>query len=95
MVDWDTRTVVRRILQSVQATDAVVVLNPEQLRGQIEAASPRASAGSAEDAVLREGGVVSLTMRGCRVPQMADVAPIRVLLAHARWPRPARRQVDQ
>ncbi|MBD7919736.1 molybdopterin-dependent oxidoreductase [Cellulomonas sp. Sa3CUA2] len=78
----DTATGTVRILQSVQAADAGVVLNPEQLRGQVEGGVAQ-GIGSAlqEETVLHAGVVTSRTFRGYRVPQMADVPPTRVLLA--------------
>ncbi|MFS0886343.1 molybdopterin-dependent oxidoreductase [Aeromicrobium sp. 179-A 4D2 NHS] len=71
-----------RILQSVQAVDAGVVINPEQLRGQVEGGVAQAI-GTAlqEEIVIEEGEVVTRTFRGYRVPQMADVPETEVLLA--------------
>ncbi|MBO3088332.1 molybdopterin-dependent oxidoreductase [Cellulomonas dongxiuzhuiae] len=84
-VTVDTATGTVRVLQSVQAADAGVVLNPEQLRGQIEGGVAQ-GIGSAlqEETVLHGGVVTSRTFRGYRVPQMADVPPTRVLLARTR-----------
>ncbi|GIG40500.1 molybdopterin-dependent oxidoreductase [Cellulomonas phragmiteti] len=81
----DTATGTVRVLQSVQAADAGVALNPEQLRGQIEGGVAQ-GIGSAlqEETVLHGGVVVSRTFRGYRVPQMADIPPTRVLLARTR-----------
>lgn len=81
----DTATGTVRVLQSVQAADAGVALNPEQLRGQIEGGVAQ-GIGSAlqEETVLHGGVVVSRALRGYRVPQMADVPPTRVLLARTR-----------
>ncbi len=81
----DTATGTVRILQSVQAADAGVALNPEQLRGQIEGGVAQ-GIGSAlqEETVLHEGVVASRTLRSYRVPQIADVPPTRVLLARTR-----------
>ena len=81
----DTATGSVRILQSVQAADAGVVLNPEQLRGQIEGGVAQ-GIGSAlqEETLLRDGVVVTRALRAYRVPQMADVPPTRVLLARTR-----------
>ncbi|GAA3531564.1 oxidoreductase [Aeromicrobium flavum] len=71
-----------RVLQSVHAADAGVVINPEQLRGQIEGGVAQA-VGSAlqEEMVVREGEVATRTFRNYRVPQMADVPPTEVLFA--------------
>jgi len=71
-----------RILQSVHAADAGVVINPEQLRGQIEGGVAQ-GLGSAmyEEMLLRDGEVLTRTFRYYRVPQMADVPPTEVLFA--------------
>ncbi|MTB87721.1 molybdopterin-dependent oxidoreductase [Aeromicrobium senzhongii] len=71
-----------RILQSVHAADAGVVINPEQLRGQIEGGVAQ-GIGSAlqEEIVVDDGIVVTRTFRNYRVPQMADVPHTEVLLA--------------
>lgn len=75
-------TGVVRILQSVQAADAGVVINPEQLRGQIEGGVAQAI-GSAltERMVVRDGVVVTDRLRHYRVPQAADVPHTEVLFA--------------
>lgn len=71
-----------RILRSVQAVDAGTVLNPEQLRGQVEGGTAQ-GIGSAlyEEMVLVDGEVRTRTLRGYRVPQLADVPDTRVLFA--------------
>ncbi|MCW2787663.1 MAG: aldehyde oxidase, partial [Marmoricola sp.] len=71
-----------RILQSVQAVDAGVVINPEQLRGQVEGGTAQ-GIGSAlyEEMVLRDGEVLTRTFRNYRVPQMADIPTTEVLYA--------------
>jgi CO/xanthine dehydrogenase Mo-binding subunit len=71
-----------RILKSVHAADAGVVINPEQLRGQIEGGVAQAL-GSAltERMVVRDGVVVTRTLRHYRVPQVADVPDTEVLFA--------------
>ncbi|MCL3836510.1 molybdopterin-dependent oxidoreductase [Aeromicrobium duanguangcaii] len=71
-----------RILQSVHAADAGVVINPEQLRGQIEGGVAQ-GIGSAlqEEVVVDDGIVVTRTFRNYRVPQMADIPHTEVLLA--------------
>ncbi|MCD4525591.1 molybdopterin-dependent oxidoreductase [Nocardioides sp. cx-173] len=71
-----------RILGSVQAVDAGVVINPEQLRGQVEGGVAQAI-GSAlyEELLLDHGRVATRTLRSYRVPQMADVPPTKVLFA--------------
>lgn len=79
-VDADTGEV--RILSSVQAADAGTVLNPEQLRGQIEGATAQ-GIGTAlyEEVLVRDGAVVNPVFRGYRVPKITDVPPTRVLFA--------------
>lgn len=71
-----------RILQSVHAADAGVVINPEQLRGQIDGGVGQAL-GSAmtERMVVRDGVVVTRTLRHYRVPQLSDVPVTEVLFA--------------
>jgi CO/xanthine dehydrogenase Mo-binding subunit/aerobic-type carbon monoxide dehydrogenase small subunit (CoxS/CutS family) len=78
----DRRTGEVRILQSVQAADAGVVINPEQLRGQVEGGTAQ-GIGSAlfEEVVLDEGVVQTRTLRSYRVPQMVDVPTTEVLFA--------------
>ncbi|MFJ3408044.1 molybdopterin-dependent oxidoreductase [Promicromonospora sp. NPDC090134] len=75
-------TGVVRILQSVQAADAGVVINPEQLRGQIEGGVAQAiGTALTERMVVRDGVVVTDRLRHYRVPQVADVPPTEVLFA--------------
>jgi CO/xanthine dehydrogenase Mo-binding subunit/aerobic-type carbon monoxide dehydrogenase small subunit (CoxS/CutS family) len=71
-----------RILRSVQAADAGTVLNPEQLRGQIEGGTAQAI-GSAlyEEVVVRDGVVETATFRNYRVPKISDIPPTQVLFA--------------
>ncbi|WP_222195001.1 molybdopterin-dependent oxidoreductase [Modestobacter italicus] len=71
-----------RLLDSVQAVDAGVVLNPEQLRGQVEGGVAQAI-GSAlqEELVLAEGRVLTRGFRDYRTPQLGDVPATRVLFA--------------
>lgn len=71
-----------RILDSVQAVDAGVVINPEQLRGQVEGGVAQAI-GSAlqEEVVVVEGAVQTRAFRNYRLPQLGDVPPTRVLFA--------------
>ena len=80
-VDPETGEV--RVLQSVHAADAGVVINPEQLRGQIEGGVAQGF-GSAlyEEIMLADTGeVLTQTFRSYRVPQMADVPVTEVLFA--------------
>jgi putative selenate reductase molybdopterin-binding subunit len=71
-----------RILQSVQAVDAGTVMNPEQLRGQVEGGTAQAI-GSAlyEQLTLVEGRVTTRALRNYHVPQFADVPRTTVLFA--------------
>lgn len=71
-----------RVLRSVHAADAGVVINPEQLRGQVEGGVAQAL-GSAlsERMVVRDGVVVTRTLRHYRAPQTADVPDTEVLFA--------------
>ncbi|GAA4712372.1 molybdopterin-dependent oxidoreductase [Nocardioides conyzicola] len=71
-----------RVLRSVHAVDAGRVINPEQLRGQVEGGVAQAL-GSAlqEEIMVRDGEVLTRTFRHYRVPQMADVPPTEVLFA--------------
>ena len=72
-----------RILQSVQAADAGVVINPEQLRGQVEGGTAQAI-GSALYEELHldgEGRVLNPEIRNYHVPQFADVPDTEVYFA--------------
>ena len=71
------------ILQSVHAADAGVVINPEQLRGQVEGAISQ-GLGSAiyERMVIDEGGkVVNPAFRNYRIPAFADIPRTEVYFA--------------
>jgi putative selenate reductase molybdopterin-binding subunit len=71
-----------RILRSVQAADAGTVLNPEQLRGQIEGGTAQAIGSALYEEVLVEDGVVTTsTFRSYRVPKIGDIPPTEVLFA--------------
>jgi putative selenate reductase molybdopterin-binding subunit len=71
-----------RILQSVHAVDAGVVLNPEQLRGQVEGGVVQAL-GTAlfEEVVAQDGRVTTATFRNYHIPQMSDAPQTEVLFA--------------
>ncbi|WP_309714266.1 molybdopterin cofactor-binding domain-containing protein [Pseudolysinimonas sp.] len=71
-----------RILRSVQAADAGTVLNPEQLRGQIEGGTAQAI-GSAlyEEVLVEEGVVTTASLRNYRVPKISDIPSTEVLFA--------------
>ncbi|MDM4762134.1 molybdopterin-dependent oxidoreductase [Galbitalea sp. SE-J8] len=71
-----------RILHSVQAADAGTVLNPEQLRGQIEGGSAQAIGTALFEEVIVENGVVTNgTFRNYRLPKITDVPRTEVLFA--------------
>ncbi|MBW4042141.1 MAG: molybdopterin-dependent oxidoreductase [Acidobacteria bacterium] len=78
----DTGTGEVRILKSVQGVDAGTVLNPEQLRGQVEGGTAQAI-GSAlyEEVQVEDGQVITRTFRNYHVPQMADVPLTEVRFA--------------
>ena len=71
-----------RILQSIQAADAGTVMNPEQLRGQIEGGTAQAI-GTAlyEQLTVVDGTVTTRALRNYHVPQFADVPRTEVLFA--------------
>jgi putative selenate reductase molybdopterin-binding subunit len=71
-----------RILDSVHAADAGVVMNPEQLRGQIEGGVAQAI-GSAlyEEVRVVDGVVKTRAFRNYHVPQFADVPRTTVRFA--------------
>src|SRR6478609_2154583 len=78
----DRETGELRVLKSVQAVDAGRVINPEQLRGQVEGGVAQALGSSLQEEILvRDGVVLTSTFRHYRVPQMADVPPTEVLFA--------------
>jgi putative selenate reductase molybdopterin-binding subunit len=71
-----------RILQSVHAADAGFVLNPAQLRGQIEGGVAQAI-GSAlyEEMILEEGLVKTQVFRSYHLPQLVDVPETEIHFA--------------
>ncbi|MDQ1123769.1 molybdopterin-dependent oxidoreductase [Microbacterium trichothecenolyticum] len=79
-VDPETGTV--KVLQSIQAADAGVVINPAQCRGQIEGGAAQALGGALYEEVYLEDGVVkNPVFRTYRVPQFADVPDTEVYFA--------------
>ncbi len=79
----DTATGEVRILQSIQAADAGVVINPEQLRGQVEGGTAQAI-GTALYEEIRldgEGRVLNPEIRNYHLPQFADVPHTEVYFA--------------
>lgn len=80
-VNADTGQV--QILQSVQAADAGVVMNPEQCRGQIEGgvAQGIGSALYEEMHIGPDGTVLTQTLRNYHIPQLADVPVTEIYFA--------------
>ncbi|WP_156160634.1 molybdopterin-dependent oxidoreductase [Demequina soli] len=80
-VDLETGTV--RILQSIQAADAGVVLNPAQCRGQVEGGVAQGIGSALYEEVLmgEHGAPTNPAFRVYRVPQMADVPETEVYFA--------------
>jgi putative selenate reductase molybdopterin-binding subunit len=72
-----------RILRSIHAADAGVVLNPMQCRGQVEGGVAQAiGAALYEDmAIGPDGRVVNPSFRGYHIPAFADVPRTEVLFA--------------
>ncbi|NHA67103.1 molybdopterin-dependent oxidoreductase [Phycicoccus flavus] len=71
-----------RVLRSVQAVDAGRALNPEQLRGQVEGGVAQGlGIARQEELRVRDGRVVTDTLRDYLVPRLGDVPPTEVLLA--------------
>ena len=77
-----------RILQSVQAVDAGTVLNPVQLRGQVEGGVAQAlGAALFEEVRISPSGVVTTrALREYHVPVLADLPRTEVLFASTRDP---------
>ncbi|MEW1639216.1 molybdopterin-dependent oxidoreductase [Streptomyces sp. NPDC093801] len=71
-----------RILYSVQATDAGVVINPQQVRGQVEGAVAQGIGFALTENLLvgADGAVVNPNFRNYRIPAYADVPRTEVLL---------------
>ncbi|QNE46094.1 molybdopterin-dependent oxidoreductase [Glaciihabitans sp. INWT7] len=72
-----------RILQSVQAADAGTVLNPEQLRGQIEGATAQAIGTALYEEMRLDGAgrVTTTAFRNYHVPRFADIPDTEVFFA--------------
>ncbi|MGH3170950.1 MAG: xanthine dehydrogenase family protein molybdopterin-binding subunit, partial [Trebonia sp.] len=77
-----------RILQSVQAVDAGTVINPVQLRGQVEGAVAQALGAALfeEVAIGASGRVTTRALREYHVPVLADVPRTEVFFAGTRDP---------
>ncbi|CAN5335668.1 molybdopterin-dependent oxidoreductase [soil metagenome] len=79
----NSQTGVVVILQSVQAADAGVVINPQQCRGQVEGgvAQGIGSALYEEMLVGPDGAVTNKELRNYHIPQLADVPVTEVYFA--------------
>ena len=79
----NTETGEIRILQSVHAADAGVVVNPQQCRGQVEGGVAQAigSALFEEIQIDPDGVVTTATLRNYHIPQFADVPLTEVYFA--------------
>ena len=76
-----------RVLRSIHAADAGRVLNPEQLRGQVEGGVAMGYGSAlAEEVRLVDGVVTTRTLRDYRFPQVGQVPHTRVLLAETTDP---------
>jgi len=80
-VDPETGTV--RILQSVQAADAGTLMNPAQVRGQVEGGAAQGIGSALYEEVMTdgEGRITTPVFRTYRVPQFADVPETEVYFA--------------
>jgi CO/xanthine dehydrogenase Mo-binding subunit len=77
-----TSTGAVRILQSVQVADAGTVLNPVQLRGQVEGGVAQALGTALYEDMRSEAGVVTTrTLRHYHIPQFADLPRTEVYFA--------------
>jgi CO/xanthine dehydrogenase Mo-binding subunit/aerobic-type carbon monoxide dehydrogenase small subunit (CoxS/CutS family) len=72
-----------RLLRSVQAADAGVVLNPEQLRGQVEGGTAQAIGTALYEEMMLddEGRVLTTAFRNYRMPKFGDVPQTEVHFA--------------
>jgi CO/xanthine dehydrogenase Mo-binding subunit/aerobic-type carbon monoxide dehydrogenase small subunit (CoxS/CutS family) len=72
-----------RILRSIQSADAGTVLNPEQLRGQIEGGTAQAIGTALYEEMRMDGAgrVTTTAFRNYHVPQFADIPVTEVLFA--------------
>ncbi|ABM16052.1 MULTISPECIES: molybdopterin-dependent oxidoreductase [Mycolicibacterium] len=79
----DTETGEVRILQSIQAADAGVVINPQQCRGQVEGGVAQAIGSALFEEILigPDGAVMTKALRDYHIPQVADVPATEVYFA--------------
>ncbi|TFD33053.1 molybdopterin-dependent oxidoreductase [Cryobacterium cryoconiti] len=79
----NTQTGEVRILQSIQAADAGVVMNPEQCRGQIEGGVAQAIGTALYEEVILDGAgtVTTSVLRNYHIPLLADLPVTEVYFA--------------
>jgi putative selenate reductase molybdopterin-binding subunit len=71
-----------RTLRSVHCVDAGVVINPEQLRGQVEGGVAQGIGSSLyEEELVADGEVTTRSFRDYRFPKMGDIPDTEVLFA--------------
>ncbi len=72
-----------KILQSVQAVDAAVVINPVQLRGQVEGGIAQGLGWALYEKMVfdAQGGVINPTFRNYRIPAFADIPHSEIYFA--------------
>lgn len=72
-----------RILQSVHASDAGRVMNPEQCRGQVEGGVAQGIGSALYEEMISdgEGTITAQTLRNYHIPQLADVPVTEVCFA--------------
>jgi putative selenate reductase molybdopterin-binding subunit len=76
------------ILQSIQTADAGFVLNPAQLRGQIEGGVAQAIGSALYEEIINdgEGTVLTTVLRNYHIPQLSDLPVTEVYFADTRDP---------
>jgi CO/xanthine dehydrogenase Mo-binding subunit/aerobic-type carbon monoxide dehydrogenase small subunit (CoxS/CutS family) len=76
------------ILQSIQTADAGFVLNPAQLRGQIEGGAAQAIGTALYEEVINDGQgrVLTTVLRNYHIPQLSDLPVTEVYFADTRDP---------
>ena len=79
----DRRTGEVRILQSVHAADAGRIVNPEQLRGQVECGVAQGIGAALYEDMIDDGAgtIAAATLRNYHLPQIADVPTTELYFA--------------
>jgi len=79
----NTQTGEVKILQAVHACDAGRVINPEQLRGQVEGSVAQGIGSALYEEMVTDGRgtVTTNTLRNYHIPQLADVPAVEVFFA--------------